>query len=281
SASRGRQGKAGPRRTSDDRLFVADSKKVHAAGAGVSALELPVMAFLGNLPFPSATLHQLCSALAGDAFERDFRDEPWNDRAEITLPTTVSRKLVEQYSQRLQRMSEASQVRLLSVRSRIIFPAEFNRDVRAADSKGVVLSRNTMQLVRAACDAHAGFSQTEVTCDKHGGRNRYDELVSEAFDDAFVFRLQESMASSSYRMGDCTLTFRVKAEEVLPVAMASMVSKYLREVLMDQFNAFWIRHLPDLRPTRGYPADAKRFDEEITAIRESLGITRESLWRER
>jgi len=42
-----------------------------------------------------------------------------------------------------------------------------------------------------------------------------------------------------------------------------MTAKYLRETAMRAFNAFWAERVPGLRPTAGYPGDARRFREEI------------------
>jgi len=167
-----------------------------------------------------------------------------------------------------------------------MFPDEFNQLVAQTDSKGVVLSNATLQLVRdladaCAADAESGNKATLVICDKHGGRNRYDELISQHFDDQFVFRLEESREKSRYRMGSMDFCFRTKAEEFLPVALASMVAKYTREVLMHQFNQFWATHIPDLKPTQGYPLDAKRFRDDITSVVESLNIPMDRLWRSR
>ena len=75
--------------------------------------------------------------------------------------------------------------------------------------------------------------------------------------------------------------FRTKAEEFLPVALASMVAKYTREVLMHQFNQFWASQVPGLKPTQGYPLDAKRFRDDIASSVETLQIPMHQLWRSR
>ena len=51
-----------------------------------------------------------------------------------------------------------------------------------------------------------------------------------------------------------------------------MVAKYTREVLMHQFNHFWVKQVPGLKPTQGYPLDAKRFREDIAASVELLNV---------
>jgi hypothetical protein len=65
------------------------------------------------------------------------------------------------------------------------------------------------------------------------------------------------------------------------VALASMFAKYIREVCMKQFNAFWAKHVPGIKPTAGYPLDAKRFYEEIRPAMESLGIEPDAVWRKK
>jgi hypothetical protein len=48
---------------------------------------------------------------------------------------------------------------------------------------------------------------------------------------------------------------------------------------MHAFNQFWQTHIPGLRPTAGYPQDAKRYASEIEATRARLGIEPSVLWR--
>ena len=92
------------------------------------------------------------------------------------------------------------QIRLLGIRSRIMFPKEFNQRVAESDSKGVVLSNATMELVRELVDRFTDDDASVfVVCDKHGGRNRYDELIASHFDDQFVFRMEEGSSSASGR----------------------------------------------------------------------------------
>ena len=76
------------------------------------------------------------------------------------------------------------------------------------------------------------------------------------------------------------LTFQPRADaEHLCVALASMVSKYLREALMLEFNRFWQEQVPGLKPTAGYPGDAARFLEAIRPAAERLGVPEAALWR--
>jgi hypothetical protein len=78
------------------------------------------------------------------------------------------------------------------------------------------------------------------------------------------------------------LHFRERAEsQCLPVAMASMLSKYLREAMMRRFNAWWRGLLPELAPTAGYYNDGVRFLNDTALKRQELGIADEQLVRAR
>ena len=100
-----------------------------------------------------------------------------------------------------------------------------------------------------------------------------------------VQTVQESEEKSEYRFSfgnrAINLSFQVRGERFLPVALASMTSKLLRELAMRSFNAFWQKRLPGLRETAGYPVDAKRFLGEIMPYLQEHQIPESLLWRKR
>ncbi len=265
----------------DSRLFVADSKQVYSSGDGLEDLEVPVLAFLKTLGHGTSSVDVIAQQIAGNEFEECYREEIWNPSPGTSLPCDSSEEHILEWQETLVSAMSERNIRLLAVRSRIMFPKEFNSLVNAADSKGAVLSSVTLQLVRALSDQFSADLPTLVVCDKHGGRNRYDGLIASHFDDQFVFRLEEGREKSRYRMGTMEFCFRTKAEELLPVALASMVSKYFREVLMHQFNDFWCQRVPGLKPTQGYPVDAKRFRDAIAEVAQTLAVDDAVLWRSR
>ena len=69
--------------------------------------------------------------------------------------------------------------------------------------------------------------------------------------------------------------------EHFTVALASMISKYVRELLMGEFNRFWQTHVPGLEPTAGYPGDSRRFFKAIRPALLKLGIAKRAVWRSR
>jgi hypothetical protein len=65
------------------------------------------------------------------------------------------------------------------------------------------------------------------------------------------------------------------------VALASVVSKTLREHWMDSFNAHWAARVPGLKPTAGYPVDAARFRSVIEPLCLERGLELDLWWRSR
>ena len=58
--------------------------------------------------------------------------------------------------------------------------------------------------------------------------------------------------------------FETKAESKhLPVALASIYAKYVRELFMGLLNDYWAEQVPGLRSTAGYYTDGKRFLADI------------------
>lgn len=264
----------------DRRLHVADSKQVYSSGKSLRNLERGVLSCLQQCGDRPADVQSLGCRLAGDDFAADYQTATGPQPEDLKLPVSVTTEDVDQDARQLSDALQAAGIRLCDARSAILFAPEFNRRVAEHDSKGVVLSTETLRLVREAVDQLEQEQPTGwVVCDKHGGRNRYDDLIADAFDGALVFRGTESGPRSEYRLGNIEFCFRTKAEELLPVAVASMIAKYTREVVMQQFNAYWQTHVPQLKPTKGYPVDAARFWDDIAATCEQLGVDKSSIWR--
>ncbi len=170
------------------------------------------------------------------------------------------------------------------VRGAIVCPSRFNALLDEGGKKGAVLAHALTRLLRWQRHRLIGEDALTFFIDKHGGRNTYAAMLQHALPDGVVLTGEEGMARSSYRVHglgrEVRLTFQPRADrEHFCVALASMVSKYLREVLMLEFNRFWREHVPDLKPTAGYPGDAARFLGVIRPAIEKLGLREEVLWR--
>lgn len=183
-------------------------------------------------------------------------------------------------SERLRAACGQAGLQFTAARSDIVLTRRFNQLTSLYDSKGVALSKTTFGLLDKVWNPDSG-EPTLIIGDKHGGRNRYDDLIDELLDGQMIFRLRESREKSSYRVGASELHFQTGAEAHFPVAVASMICKYIRELAMEQFNAFWQRRVPELKPTKGYPTDARRFRADIAQMQRELDISDDVLWRNR
>ena len=123
-----------------------------------------------------------------------------------------------------------------------------------------------------------------VHVDRHGGRMRYLPALQRVWPECRLKVLEENETLSAYlltaRDREMEVRFTVGGEQRhLAVALASMVSKYVRELFMEMFNRFWQPHVPDLAPTAGYYADGRRFFGQIHPAAQRLGIDENLLIR--
>ena len=267
-----------------DEIQIADSKVVHDATKGVGALERGVLAAWGLLAGHPVSLMDWWATIACQPLSLCAADtvpaEPWFHNVDLPLPQYTSLVELARLTQLWQNRCEEKRLRLRAIRSDIVLTRRFNDLTTQHDSKGLALSGISMRLLEEVLPLTEG-QPTLVWCDKHGGRNRYDELLQDIAGDAFITRLEEGTERSRYRIGKMEVCFQTRAEVHLPVALASMVAKYWRESTMTLFNQFWQRHHPTLKGTKGYPQDAKRFKAEIAQLQVQLGIDETDLWRAR
>jgi ribonuclease HII len=279
--SRGARKEAGD----DDKVWINDSKVVYSSTKGIAELERSVLAVLA-----SDRLHEPLSLFdwlveLSPQSDRSHGSLPWYD-AQPTLPFALPLESLHKPAQRFHSVCAKKGVSLVAVYSHVVEPGTFNRAVDHWGSKGGALSDAIQSLIGALVPRLEPDEPVYFMIDKHGGRNTYAALLQHCFADGMVFVRRESMDCSHYDIqgyaGPISLRFQPRADgEHLCVALASMLSKYLREMLMGEFNRFWLERMPGLAPTAGYPSDAGRFYEAIRPLVEELGIAHEVVWRKR
>jgi hypothetical protein len=174
--------------------------------------------------------------------------------------------------------------RIVDVRSILVGPARFNAGLTTSGSKAVVHFRAFAQLLEHIWNRVDDLTPASVASDKHGGRHYYAAALADALPDVWVEPGAEGPELSCYtirhgsRRLDLSLRPRADAGDGL-VALASLVSKSLRERWMDAFNAHWSARLPGLKPTAGYPLDAARFRRAIEGHCEQRGLDPSLWWR--
>jgi ribonuclease HII len=265
----------------DGRVVVDDSKLVYSPARGLAELERSVWALLvrGNsLP----TLHAFLDTVAPDDLV-EVRGEHWYHGGS-SIPTQVPVAEIVPLAARLDEACAAAGIVFRLIRSVVICPPRFNSVTDGHGSKGAVLAEALRRLLRCCRETIPGEDQLQFIVDKHGGRNSYAAQIQHALAEGIVVARREGMNQSVYDvMGldrKVQLTFQPRADaEHFCVALASMTSKYLRELLMAEFNQFWQKHAPGVKPTAGYPGDAQRFIKDITPVAQRLGIGEAALWR--
>lgn len=259
-----------------NRLAIADSKSLYKPRGGLQLLERGVLTALAvkHDKAPHRWRELICNCPT----------VPWYAKYDCPLPVDADAAEVAQLTTEFCETCEATGVSLEGAHTRLVFPREFNQLVEQYGTKGAALSHVTIGLLRRVLDP-LNPPHISVSCDKHGGRNRYAGLLQHHFPEHWIETYEESRGVSSYAWGPpesrVAISFRARGEAELPTALASMTAKYHRELAMQAFNAFWCEQVEGLAPTAGYPQDAKRFKKDIAARQAVLGIEDVDLWRNR
>ncbi len=269
----------------DGRIAVCDSKKLYSTKKGLRRLEEGVLAFHMCLDEAVSDLKGLLNSLHCYD-ERLLRVYPWYYNRKLRLPLASNITDITHKCIKLKDVLSANGVKYLAARGAVISPYEFNRGVSRMGNKSLLLFKNCVNLI---INMWEEYPEVEVFCGKHGGRDRYGPMLSGAFINSEVVTLSEDgNTSSCYEIRDMSgyrrmkISFLKSAEDAhLPVALASMYSKYVRELFLKLFNTFWQERLPGLRPTAGYHGDAQRFLRDINGLKTHLGISDEILVRYR
>jgi hypothetical protein len=265
------------------KLHVNDSKLVYSPSNGLKELERGVLAVATAWQGWCDDLDGLLARLADHALAdmpeyawyRSSHSEPFPVEQD-GLPIRLLAKAL------LAHMQQAGAC-CVHMAARVVFERQFNRMVNATRNKSDALfsiaAIHLDYLLRTY-----GPRGLVIICDRQGGREHYGQLLRRMFEECDLVIDRESAAYSEYHLSHrgqvVRLIFREKAEAgCMSVALASMISKYLREALMRRFNAYWKNHLPDVLPTAGYYGDGVRFLSDIEFKRRELGIRDEDLIR--
>ena len=257
----------------DDRIWVDDSKAIYRAGVGRERLEATCLAALAASGSAPKTFAGLLSSLGAGTLD-DAELSPWLLTGDFPVFTGLN--AAEPFRE--------ARWRIVAIRSEVVGPARFNAGLTRHASKAKVHFSSFARLLGPIWEGASDGVVTSIRGDKHGGRHFYYEPLIDAFPDAWIDRGVEGPALSRYtlRQGpkrlELSLLPRADSVDGL-VALASVVSKTVRELWMDAFNAYWASLLPGLRPTAGYPVDAARFRQAIEPLCRARGLEPSVWWR--
>ena len=250
------------------RLAVADSKKLCkplAQGPGrLAEAERSVLAFVhalaGLRPETDRALFEALGVVASGL--------PWYEGPPTLLPAHTDAPGLPIAANLLRQSLSASGVTVELLRVARLDEARFNALVAGGASKAGTtmaaiadLAPAILTLVENTIDEY-GAAHTRLVLDRQGGRTRYEAELSRTLGRP-LRTLAEASQASTYEFADlpdARVRVQARAEaDHLPVALASMLAKLVREMSMERFNAYWSLRRPDVRPTAGYATDARRW----------------------
>ena len=280
---------AKPIKSTSTHVPIGDSKKIYREALAVEGLILGAR-FLcyeidGTIP---SEWDSNIAAFARQDWER-LASIPWYAKRQSTHFAALDKTLVDQreYFHAASAKMKTLSIALAGIRMRVIDEVEFNRQLDRTGNKSTLLSEASLALVKQVISEYAREGEDiEVYCDKHGGRNRYQAVLTFMFDEEWFASEIESRACSRYSAKwhghSMQIQFKVDGDSIFPSAAASIIAKWTREELMDRLNKFWeIEVAGDIAPTAGYYVDALRFAEQIEGTASKLGLDRDHWWRKK
>jgi len=266
------------------RVAILDSKKLYKPKGGLTKLERSALAAVTAWRGLPPGLRGLLGLLAPDVV-RTLADYDWYRDADPPLPRAADAGGIRIASRLLKQDMEDQSVRIAGLWCEVLPEGHYNRLVTNTQNKAVVLLGLTLRLMQRAADAFPDH-ELRFLIDKQGARERYGPVLLRAFEDRRLRVIEETPDSSAYELVDTRSRWQVSFTQSgeschLPTALASILSKYLRELLMECFNDYWQRHVPALKPTAGYYEDGLRFLRDIHPHIARLGLERDRFVRQR
>lgn len=268
----------------DHRLPIADSKSLHRGADDLSLLERTAQVMLAVAGQRPATFRELLRTISPESLDC-LAAYPWYADADSKLPVSDAVGDIGTRANAVRRNCQQAGVAFGGVFSEVLWEGEYNRLVRATRNKSIVLANRMLRVLRRALRA-SGDRRARVVVDRLGGRMHYRELLGMEFADYEMQIVHESEVRSAYRLTNHRNTYEIEfltegEKQHLPIALASIYSKYVRELSMRVFNKYWSSLAGDLRPTAGYYTDAQRWLKDAAPLIDRMSIQRDMLVRER
>ncbi len=272
------------------RLPVADSKKLHHGPKGLALLERTALSFLRLNGQAIRTLDDLLSCVCPSVL-LVLAGYPWYAERALPLPVACEDAAIAIHAHALADDMQGQSMRWVDARCEVMPEGHFNRMIEHTRNKATVLWTMTLALMNDLIHPPRG-NRIDVHIDRQGGRVSHARGLLTAFDQAKLEILEETPEKSCYRMrwnstndrseAVVGVDFTVDGESHhLPIALASIFSKYLRELFMILFNRYWQKQVDSLERTAGYYQDGIRFLKDIEPARLALNIDRRLLIRSR
>jgi ribonuclease HIII len=173
---------------------------------------------------------------------------------------------------------------MIALKSCCIEAAEYNEMVDKVRNKSRVVFHLVCKLINDILKSN--HKTYYFVIDRQGGRMRYAQPLRTMFGEMALRVIEENDETSSYELSNeakkIKIDFAIKADDRhLPVSLASMASKYLREQLMLSMNNYFLEKCSQLKPTAGYWTDGTRFIQDLKTIAPHIQYDAKHLIRSR
>ncbi len=266
------------------KLVIADSKKLYSKSLGIAPLERTALVMLSTLSKQPTTFREYLNAVSPDTVA-ELAAYPWYANATFNIPISEGVGDIATRTNAIKRDCNQQGIQLLGVYSAPLLEGAFNQVVSRTQNKASALLGLVLRLI-AKIMRKGRNEHVKICVDRLGGRQRYRETLNTSWPTHALSIVEESPQRSAYHLSHASETvdieFSTKGEDQhLPIALASVYSKYLREMCMHAFNAYWSSQVPGLKPTAGYYTDAQRWLADTNDTIDLLGIDRNMLIRNR
>ncbi len=268
----------------DVRLPICDSKKLYSSTKGLAALERTALVMAAVNGVPTDSVRRFLGALAPEALN-ESAGYPWYRDFDAPLPLVADGGGVPLATNTVRRDMEAAGVEPVGVFVEPLLERRFNDRVAKMRNKANVSFGLVLRIAHRFA-RETGETSIRLRVDRQGGRLHYRAPLATAFDVDDLHIEAETPERSAYRLhsGGKELRFEFIAsgeEADMSVALASIVSKYVRELFMTALNRYWGERIEGLKPTAGYYQDGRRFLKDIGPVLESERLDHALLVRSR
>jgi hypothetical protein len=261
------------------RVAIDDSKKLKLPNDGarhpLTHLERGVMSFLASRGDRPASEGELLALLGARVDQLEWY-RPGGEQTGAAckrFPRASTHEQIGIAGNTIASAMRAAGVSLERLACRAVPEPVFNQVVRSAGTKAAATAMVIGEFLQAVWFEHAATQglAVRIVCDRQGGRTDYERYLAGLVPGAKVQTLEQTAARARYQLEGSerrmVVQFQTEAEKQhLPVALASMTAKLVRELLMERFNDYWCSRLPELKPTAGYAQDGRRWLADLKGV---------------
>ena len=246
------------------KVIVGDSKKLYKSGKSIRDLENTALSFYSSFckTQPTTLMNLLSNLIIDKKHLNELCAIPWfNNIKNLQLPIKCDSREIQMNSDNLTEFLKIKKLKIKNIKVDVVSADRFNKILLNGFNKSQCCQQILGPLLKDSLD-----DQSRLTVDRQGGRRYYGEWLIDIYPGTNISVNKETQDLSSYNISNSIIQFQVKGDEkFLETALASIFSKYIRELMMICFNDYWVKTFPDIKSTAGYPLDGKRFINDLNS----------------